>query len=130
MFVLSYCVNADTSSTKKSVPSSVSSQVLQLLGMGSVQKEPVGGNDCSTGGASCAIDSDCCSDNCRSGKCQSGFGGCSYGGARCVMDSDCCSDNCRSGECQQSCVSDGSYCTSNSECCTSSCHNNSCGRRH
>ena len=81
-----------------------------------------GAGGCSIGGSSCYLDSQCCSDNCRSGTCQEGSGGCSDGGGSCYLDSQCCSGNCRSGTCQTACSTSGDSCTYDHECCAGNCN--------
>lgn len=90
---------------------------------------PPNDSRCTIGGGSCDYDSDCCSDNCSSGKCQAGVGGCTIGGGSCDYDSDCCSSNCNSGKCQSGvggCTNGAGSCDYDSDCCSGNCHSGKC----
>jgi len=79
---------------------------------------------CQPQSGSCFQDSDCCEEDCQSGKC------CFNTGGSCVTDADCCNGNCVSGSCQGSgggCQPDGGYCSFSSDCCNNDCNAGTCG---
>lgn len=101
--------------------------ILKLLAEKSLTQKTT--QNCTIGGGHCDFDSDCCSDNCDSGKCQAGVGGCTVGGGSCDFSSDCCSNSCYSGTCQEgngSCLGGGTHCSFDSDCCSDNCYSGTC----
>ncbi|MFH1237733.1 MAG: hypothetical protein V1648_05020 [Candidatus Aenigmatarchaeota archaeon] len=78
-----------------------------------------GSPSCKATGQTCTINTECCSNICTGGKCQSDGSICKVVGQTCSGNSECCSDICTNGICQSTpceipcgirCCSDGQEC--------------------
>ncbi|HEY2747781.1 MAG TPA: hypothetical protein VGL86_24330 [Polyangia bacterium] len=87
-----------------------------------------GAGGCSTGGATCAVDGDCCSNVCDPTMHVCALGACQAAGSSCANNGDCCTLNCTGGSCGSAqCVSDGQSCTAGGDaCCSTQCVSGSC----
>ncbi|OGR15056.1 MAG: hypothetical protein A2341_05650, partial [Deltaproteobacteria bacterium RIFOXYB12_FULL_58_9] len=78
---------------------------------------------CMADGSVCDFAGQCCSLYCNGGVCASG-GMCSIVGAGCALDADCCSNNCVGTTCALSggsCRPGGEVCGNDGDCCTNTC---------
>ena len=89
------------------------------------EKQPDPQTSCTLGalGASCGIDSQCCSSHCANGICVKPAGECAATAAACGTGSDCCLGSCPAGNC---CVNPGGTCTGTPDCCSGDCMNHVC----
>jgi hypothetical protein len=78
---------------------------------------------CSSEGASCTLDADCCSLNCDGGICGAAAGACKVQGASCGSDGDCCSLACATtcGASGGDCGPIGESCSTGNSCCSGFC---------
>jgi hypothetical protein len=78
---------------------------------------------CASDGLACATGGDCCSQTCTGGKCVSLNATCKTLGNACSTGSDCCSSFCTGGTCQASsfCGQAGDSCSTGTDCCTGTC---------
>ena len=75
--------------------------------------------NCKGSGGKCKNNRDCCSKNCKKGKCE-----CSGQGKSCKRDQGCCSGRCNGSKCD--CGSQGDLCKNDGDCCSRNCKNNHC----
>src|SRR5581483_8735082 len=88
---------------------------------------PDGGCNCLNLGASCKVNSDCCSNSCNGGVCS--FPNCTSDNQACSQNAQCCSGMCNMGKCQplnNSCKTLGNSCSQSSECCSKLCKGGIC----
>ena len=79
-----------------------------------------GAGGCGTGGATCAVDGDCCSNSCDATSHVCALGQCLPTGSTCATAADCCNLNCSGGTCgADACVSDGQACGAGGDACCS-----------
>ncbi|HSM92710.1 MAG TPA: hypothetical protein VLT47_07440 [Anaeromyxobacteraceae bacterium] len=105
--------------------SSISSGSCQVVPPGTVANDV-----CKTLGETCTVGSDCCSTNCKSGKCAAAYN-CNASGDICYKGTDCCSGTCDlsnttslAGRCVRpngGCIQDGNPCSGSTGCCTRTC---------
>ena len=82
---------------------------------------------CGAANDSCQAGPDCCSFSCVNGGCSGSQ--CTSDGASCANDSECCGGVCSGNVCaplNPSCKTSGNTCGGNAECCSSYCHNGLC----
>ncbi|MGB8930647.1 MAG: hypothetical protein WCC48_05285 [Anaeromyxobacteraceae bacterium] len=90
----------------------------------------IANDTCKTLGESCAVGTDCCSTNCKSGTCTAAYN-CNASGDICYKGTDCCSGTCDlsntsslAGRCVRpngGCIQDGNPCSGSTGCCTRLC---------
>ena len=88
-----------------------------------------GGMGCGTAGTTCAVNGDCCSNQCDPTMHVCAIGQCLSAGSTCANNTDCCNLNCTGGVCGcGACISDGQACTAGSgdACCSTNCDNGTC----
>jgi len=87
-----------------------------------------GALSCTSAGASCKENEECCSGSCdeKSGVCGSSIQACGRSGDECTASLDCCGLSCLVGRCADACTSDGDSCKDDGECCGGSCADGSC----
>jgi hypothetical protein len=96
---------------------------VSVLDAGSAETGSLDARECGQGDAACLYASDCCSNACNQGRCDSCPGegsACETGGTGC-----CPSFSCYRGTCK-SCKPSGQPCQTYSDCCSGYCDNNVC----
>lgn len=87
---------------------------------------------CAGPATSCAVNTDCCSNNCISGTCSNQF--CHDVAQGCFANTDCCTGSCDGGACVplvvggqgQSCKFEGQACAAAGDCCSTNCQGAIC----
>jgi len=132
---------ATSTSRRQALKTLFASAVAGVFGLGQIDAvlaEPE--RRCHPDGEHCRRDRDCCSRNCRRGRCRK----CRPDGDSCKFDFQCCSGLCPDGSCQKPaptplptpthtpmrCHTVGEFCQRDADCCSGPCRFGRCERCH